>query len=96
MVTFKQFVSELASEDVIVSPADVHEMTKRFGNKVLQMGHVQEDGSMLVPVQCIVEAARSLEGQALTEAAEIINNDQIVSMLRSGETLVERVVEAAF
>ena len=49
---------------------------------------------MLVPVDCIVEAARSLGTRTLTEAAEILNNGQIVSMLQSGESLVEKVIEA--
>jgi len=69
-------------------------MRTRFGDKVLQMGHLSEDGSMDVPVDCIVEAARSLEAHTLTEAAEIINNEQMISMLQSGEALVERVGEA--
>ena len=94
MLTFKQFVTELAREDVLISPSEIEEMTHRFGDKVLQMGNLNEDGSMKVPVDCIVEAARSLEAQTLTEAAGIINNDQIVSMLQSGELLVEGVVEA--
>jgi hypothetical protein len=94
MLTFKQFVSELASEDVSLSAAEVAEMTARFGKKVLQMGHIGEDGTMLVPVDCIVEAAHSLGARTLTEAAEVLNNEQIVSMLQSGETLVERVIEA--
>jgi hypothetical protein len=78
---FKQFVTELAREH-------------RFGAKVLQMGHLNEDGSMNVPVDCIVAAARSLETRTLTEAAEIINNEHAVSMLQSGESLAERVGEA--
>ena len=94
MLTFKQFVTELAREDVSLSAAEVAEMTARFGKKVLQMGHTGEDGSMLVPVDCIVEAARSLGTRTLTEAAEILNNQQIVSMLQSGESLVEKVIEA--
>ena len=94
MLTFKQFINELAQEDVTISSTDVEEMRKRFGDKVLQMGHLNKDGSMNVPVDCIVEAARSLESHTLTEAAEIINNEHMVSMLRSGESLVERVGEA--
>jgi hypothetical protein len=94
MLTFKQFVTELAREDVIISPSDIEEMKQRFGDKVLQMGHLNDDGSMNVPVDCIVEAARSLEAHTLTEAAEIINSEHIVSMLQSGESLVERVGEA--
>lgn len=94
MTTFKQFVAELASEDVIVSPIEIEEMRRRFGNRVLQMGHLQDDGSMLVPVDCLVEGARSLGAQALTEAAESLNGEQMVSMIQSGEVLVERVVEA--
>jgi hypothetical protein len=94
MLTFKQFVTELAREDVIISPSEIEEMKHRFGDKVFQMGHLNEDGSMNVPVDCIVEAARSLEAHTLTEAAEIINNQHAVSMLQSGESLVERVGEA--
>ena len=94
MLTFKQFVTELAREDVIISASEIKEMQHRFGGKVLQMGHLNEDGSMNVPVDCIIEAARSLEAHTLTEAAEIINNEHIVSMLQSGQSLVERVGEA--
>ena len=49
---------------------------------------------MAVPVDCVVEAARSLRTQILSQAAEIINSEQMVSMLQSGEALVERVGEA--
>jgi len=94
MLSFKQFVTELAREDVSLSAAEVTEMIARFGKKVLQMGHTLDDGSMLVPVDCIVEAARSLGTRTLTEAAEVLNNEQLVSLLQSGESLVERVIEA--
>jgi len=94
ILTFKQFVTGLASEEVTLTPAELREMTTRFGDKVLQMGHIEPDGSMLVPVNCIVEAARSLGTQALIEAAESLNNEQMASILQSGETLVERVIEA--
>ena len=94
MLTFKQFINELASEEVTISSIDVEGMRKRFGDKVLQMGHLNQDGSMNIPVDCIVEATRSLEAHTLTEAAEIINNEHMVSMLQSVESLVERVGEA--
>jgi hypothetical protein len=94
MLTFKQFVTELARDEVTLSPAEVAEMKARFGEQVLQMGHLRQDGSMLVPVDCILEAARSLGTRALTEAAETINSEQMASMLRSGEVFVERVREA--
>ena len=49
------------------------------------MGHLQESGELLVPVDGIIEAARSIGAPALVEAAETINsNDEMVSMLRSG------------
>src|ERR1700691_905279 len=67
MLTFKQFVTELAREYIVISPSEIEEMKHRFGAKVLQMGHLNEDGSMNVPVDCIVEAARSLETRALVK-----------------------------
>lgn len=93
-MTFKQLVTELAREDVTLSPAELKEMVARFGEKALQMGHVEQDGSMVVPVECIVEAVRSLGSRTLAEAAESINNEQMASVLQSGEALVERVIEA--
>jgi len=48
---------------------------------------------MLVPVDCVLEAAQLLGTRALTEAAEILKSDEMVGMLQSGETLVERVGE---
>ena len=94
MLTFKQFVTELAREDVTVSPAEMRDLVVRFGKKALLMGQLQEDGSTLVPVDCIVEAARSLGNKVLGQAVDSINDDQMVSMLQSGEVLVQRVVEA--
>jgi hypothetical protein len=75
MLTFKQFVNGLAREDVTLSALEVDEMKRRFGDKALRMGDLQADGSMLVSVDCILEAARSLESRStLAEAAEIISN----------------------
>jgi uncharacterized protein YbaP (TraB family) len=58
------------------------------------MGQLQEDGSMLVPVDCILEAARSLGVEKLTEAAGTLRSEQMVSMFQSAKTLVRQVSEA--
>jgi len=94
MLTFVQFIEEIAQKDLTIPPADVQRMRERFGDKVLKMGHLQDNGSMLVPVDCVLEAAQLLGTQALTEAAEILKSDEMVNILQSGETLVERVGEA--
>jgi len=94
MLTFIQFIEEIAQEDLTIPPADVERMRERFGDKVLKMGHPRPDGSMLVPVDCVLEAVQSLGPQTLAEAAETLKSDKLVSMLQSGETLVERVGEA--
>ncbi len=94
MLTFKQFVTELAGEDVSLAPAEVREMIRRFGPKVLQMGHLQDDGSLLVPIDCILEAALVVGSQKLSEAADTLRNEEMVSMLQSVEALVEGVGEA--
>jgi hypothetical protein len=94
MLTFIQFLEEISKKDLTVPPADVERMRQRFGDKVLKMGHLQEDGSMLVPVDCVMEAAQSFESRTLTEAAETLKSGEIVNMLQSGEALVERVAEA--
>ena len=94
MLTFKQLVAEMAREDVNISPAEVDQMKRRFGDKVLQMGHLQDDGSLMVPVDCIIESVRELGPAAFSAGADSINNEDMVSMLQSGELLVARVAEA--
>lgn len=94
MLTFKQFLHELAQQEILISAVEVAEMRDRFGDKVLRMGHRNGDGSMNVPVDCILEAARSLEAHTLSEAAETINNEHMLSMLQPGEALVDRVGQA--
>jgi len=94
MLSFIQFIEEIAQKDLVIPPADIERMRERFGAKVLKMGHLQEDGSMLVPVDCVLDAAQSLAAQTLTEAAETLKSDDMVNLLQSGEVLVERVGEA--
>jgi predicted CoA-binding protein len=95
MLTLSQFIEEVAQKDLTVPPADVERMRERLGDdKVTKMGHLQEDGSMLVPVDCVLDVVQSLGPQALTEAAEILKSDEMVNMLQSGETLVELVGKA--
>ena len=94
MLTFTQFVTELAREEVTLSPVEVREMRGQFGDKILQMGHLREDGSMLVPVDCILEGAQALGSQTLSEAAAFLQSGTMVSMLRPAEALLEGVSEA--
>jgi hypothetical protein len=69
-------------------------MRERFGDEVLTRGHLQEDGSLLVPIDCVLETAQSPGAETLTEAAEIPKSDEMANMLPSVEALVERVGEA--
>jgi hypothetical protein len=93
MLTFIQFLEDLSKDSVLLSPADVERMRNRFGDKVLQMGHLDENGSMSISVDSIVEAVRSLGSQKLNEALENFKSEEMVSMLESAEALVERVAE---
>jgi hypothetical protein len=68
MLTFVQFLEELSKEEIALSPSEVLHMRQRFGDGTLQMGHLREDGSMRVPVDCIIEAVRSLDSRKLSEA----------------------------
>jgi hypothetical protein len=94
MLTFVQFLEELTQQEVVLSPAEVQRVVDRYGPKTLQMGNLQEDGSLTVPVDCIVEAVLSLGNRALTEAVEGLRSEHVVPMLESIESLVERVAEA--
>jgi hypothetical protein len=94
MLTFTQLLEELAQKEITLYPAEVQRMKDRFGDKTLQMGHLQEDGSMTIPVDCVLEAVQSIGSQTLSEAVETLKDEQMVSMLESAESLVERVGQA--
>jgi len=94
MLTFVQFLEELTQEEVVLNPAEVQRLVERYGPKTLQMGNLQEDGSLTVPVDCIVEAVQSLGSRALTEAIEGLRTEHVVPMLESIDSLVDRVAEA--
>ena len=94
MLTFVELLEGLAKQDVTLIPSEVHRMIERFGNKTLQMGTLNEDGSLSIPIECIVEAVQSLGNQTLVEALEGLRTEQFMPLLESVESLVERVSEA--
>lgn len=94
MLTFVELLEGLARQDVTLLPSEVQRMIERFGNKTLQMGTLNEDGSLSVPIECIVEAVQSLGNQTLIEAVEGLRTEQVMPLLESVESLVERVSEA--
>jgi hypothetical protein len=68
-------------------------MRDRFGDKTLQMGHLEEDGSMSIPIDSIVEAVRSLGSEKLNQALENLKSEHMISMLESAESLVQRIAD---
>src|SRR5450432_3313930 len=60
MLAFLQFLEELSTDHVTLTRDEVQRMRDRFGDKTLQMGHLEEDGSLSIPVDSIVEAVQSL------------------------------------
>jgi hypothetical protein len=66
----------------------------RFGENLVRIGHLQTDGSMLVPMDCVIEAAQSLGAGRLARAAETLKRDDVLDMLQSGEELIDRVGDA--
>jgi len=93
MLTFVDFLEELTKKELTLNPAEVRRMVNRCGPKVLQMGNLQEDGSLLVPVDCILEAVQSLENRALADAIKGLRSEDFAPMLESIDSLVERVAE---
>src|SRR5947208_12188822 len=94
MLTFVEQLEGLAKQDITLNLAEVERMNEPFGNKTPQMGTLNEDGSLSVPVECIVEAVQSVGNQRLIEAVEGLRTEQFLPMLESVESLVERVSEA--
>ena len=91
MVSFIQPIEELSQERVTLDPAEVRRMRDRFGDKVLQMGHLAEDGSLSVSIDSLLEAIGSVGTRKLHEAAQSLKSEEMVSMLESAEALVDGV-----
>ena len=94
VLNFIQLLEELSQDHLSLSPAEVQRMRDRFGDKILQMGHLEDDGSLSIPLDAIVEAVQSLGNQKLNEAVANLKSEDMVAMFESAETLVERVAEA--
>lgn len=94
MLSFTEFVEELGQTDVRLTLSEVAHMRQRFGDETLAMGHVQNDGSLLVPVDCLLEAAGALGARTLSEAATALKSDGDDAMLPSVAALISRVSEA--
>jgi hypothetical protein len=94
MLTFIELLEELSHKEVLLGAADVERMTRRFGRKTLQMGTINGDGSLSIPLECILEAVHSLGNQKLAEVVQALKSERLVTMLESVESLVERVGEA--
>jgi hypothetical protein len=93
MLTFVQLLEELSTDRVTLTPSEIRRLKDRFGDKVLQMGHLEENGSLSVAVDSIIEAVHSLGSQKVNEALEGLKSERMISMLESAEELVERVAD---
>src|SRR5437667_8918776 len=94
VLNFIQLLEELSQDHLNLSSDEVQRMRDRFGAKILQMGHLEDDGSLSIPLDAIVEAVQSLGNQTINEANANIKSEDMVAMSGSAETLVERVAEA--
>ncbi len=94
MVTFTQFVSEMAQEEVILSPADVQRLKQQFGTTIVgKMGRLSaDDGSLIVDADIILEASASLGRKQFSEAAEALTSEATTGV-SSVASLIERIAE---
>jgi hypothetical protein len=95
VLTFLELLEELSQQSVTIPPADARRMVQRFGEGMLQMGRLGQDGSLRIDVDCIVEAVQSLGNERLAQAVEgLRRTEQVVDLLESVGSLVDRVSEA--
>ena len=73
--------------------SQVRRLCGGLGDKALQMGHLEADGSMSIPITSIIEAVQDLGSRRLNEALENLKSEDMISMLESTEALVERIAE---
>jgi hypothetical protein len=60
MLTFAEFIKNASEKTISFTPAEAQAMRERAGDAALEIGQVQEDGSLIVPVGYLLEAAQDL------------------------------------
>jgi len=94
MSLFVHLLEELAEGEATLTAGEVRRLRNRIGDKTLQMGHLQEDGSMSIPIDCVIEAVQSMGSRSLNEAVASLKNPEAEAMFESAEKLVDCVSEA--
>lgn len=90
MLTFAQYISDIAQEEIVLTTAEVQKLKARFGETVGRMGHLKSDGSLIVDASLIRESALSLGRRELLEAAGTVAEPL---MSPQAAKLIERISE---
>jgi hypothetical protein len=89
MLTFIQFLEELATDELTIPASDMERMVSHFGTAVRGMGHLNSEGGLAIPIKVIQNAIARFEGHDLSEAVRELKSDkQLAEMLRLSEASV--------
>lgn len=94
MLSFVQLLEELSSESVRLAPDEVARLRQLFGDKPLQMGHLDADGSIPVPLDCLLEAIQAIGLQHLGDTVHLMRGPDVAALLGSTESLIDQVSAA--
>src|SRR5580704_5738189 len=77
MLTFLNFIKLASKKTITFTPDEVATMQEQAGAAVLEMGDVQEDGSMVVDVSYLLEAAFALATPGPSDLIEFAKHGYI-------------------
>jgi len=97
MLSLVELLQEIERNDqkVVLPPADVERLVKRFGPTVRSIGtwHKTTDGSVEIPIANIAAAAREI-GSRLGEAVEELQSSKDLSDLLTESSAGGRLIES--
>jgi len=70
MLTFLEFIKTASKKTITFTSAEVRQMREQVGDAVLELGDLQQDGSMVVSVGYLIEAAHALTTPGPTDLIE--------------------------
>ena len=100
MATFIEILEEIAGSTPVISipSPDVDRLVHRFGGRVRQMGrwNVSTDGSLVIPIAVIREAALDLGSQTILDALAEIKTESFAQLMDSSAAvlLIDKISEA--
>lgn len=97
MLTFSQYLREIADDEFTIPAVEVQTLVNRFGPSIYGMGIRSCEGTLTLSRSMVMEALKGIKKQCIVEAALILDSTQAFNEVldsSSADTIIERLNKA--